>query len=275
MDILLTSENQTRYVKIRPEQLHEIKTKLQPVALEDIPLNKQGIYLLTHTISEGKSYVGKAEDLLARYNNHRKSKLKSNNLRKQQIITLAIAKHGWDNFEIRLLEVFDKGMKTDFELLDLEEAYIKHYNLLDKTLGYNILARGRNATGYKWTQESREKRSGQNHWSYNILTGKHPLSGIVRPKEVKEKIKNAKIGKKRGKQTAEHTYNSATAHKKPINQLNKETGDLIKTWDSTIDAANYFQKSTTGIWRVCNNLRKSAHGFMWSYATLPIQSSIK
>lgn len=49
-----------------------------------------------------------------------------------------------------------------------------------------------------------------------------------------------------------------------INQYNLN-GEFIKTWKNGSDAANYLNASASNIYKVCNNKRKSAYGYIWSY----------
>lgn len=297
MDILLTSVRQSRYVTIKSESLEEIKLKISPIKLDDIPKNKQGVYLLSCVTADKRSYSGKAEDLFVRINRHKYSEKPKQTEGKVQVITKAIRRYGWNNFEIRLLEVFDEGTKTDFELLDLEEAYIKYYRLLIKDDGYNILARGRSTDGYKHTEESKKKMSERRmgiklsketckNISKSKTGEKNPNFGKKCSKETKDKIRAANSGInspnygksltdkrkaqislffKEKKQSPEFILKRTSARKIPINQLDKISSELIKTWPSAKDAGEGLLISKSDITAVCNGRQKSAHGFKWEY----------
>jgi len=62
--------------------------------------------------------------------------------------------------------------------------------------------------------------------------------------------------------------------KKPVKQLCKETGELIKIWDSIIDAIRGLglKETSRGIGMVCNkspnmigNIQTSAYGYKWEF----------
>lgn len=304
IEILLTSENKVRWVKIPPGNLEEYKIKTPCIKRQDIPRNKEGIYLLTCLVGNKKSYIGKANNLFDRIGDHENSKIQCQSLRKlnknPQLITLAITKYGWHNFEIRILEIFDAGTMTTNQLLDLEEAYVFQYNLLDKNLGYNILPRGMDRTGCKDSVETLLKKSkarigeknpnfGKKHSSETkdkiskahlgmkysqetkdklskMRSGEnHPMFGKTHSEETKRVISIAHLGRKQSVETREKI--SAT-QKKPVNQLNLETGLLIKRWDSAISVARSLSCSPQSISGACTGKQKTSHGFRWEYAII-------
>lgn len=53
---------------------------------------------------------------------------------------------------------------------------------------------------------------------------------------------------------------------KPIKQINRITGEIIKTWPSTANAIKNLKFRSGGkISEVCNNKRKTAYGFKWEF----------
>ena len=53
-------------------------------------------------------------------------------------------------------------------------------------------------------------------------------------------------------------------HKVPIAQYSKD-GELIKVWNSIVEAAKSTGTIPQNIWRNANNIRKSANGYVWRY----------
>lgn len=85
---------------------------------------KAGIYCFTNKIN-GKRYVGKANNLQARASGYR-NQTKGDN---SQPILRAFRKHGFEGFEMEILELYPLGTSVDL-LLDREEFYIKEWNLI-------------------------------------------------------------------------------------------------------------------------------------------------
>ena len=346
IEIFLISEGHPRWVKIRDGSLEEVKRSIIPIKECDIS-QKPGVYLLTCLVGEKKSYCGEGLNLKKRIAQHRCSE--HNNV-KDEIIVRAIRKYGWYNFEIRILERFKEGSKTKLELLDLEEAYIVHYNLLDNDIGYNVLARGTDRTGFKHSEETKdrisESTSGQNNPMFGLKGENHPkwgklhsldaiskisgennvmfgkigekhhsfgkkysqerrdkisasLSGKKKSPEHCIKISEANLGKKLSQSTKDkisqalsgeknpnfgktgnksHLFgrkNSketiakrAVSRKIPVNQLDKNTGEIIKVWDSATDAGESLGINCSNIPACCNGKQKSSHGFRWEYVNI-------
>ena len=287
IEVFLTSENCPRWVKIRNNTLEDIKRNIMPLKKDDIP-EKPGIYLLTCLIGEQKSYSGKGNNLVARIKDHANSKSISKYLKQRnkipQAITMAIDKYGWNNFEIRLLEVFETGEKTNNELLDIEEAYIAHLKLLTTQEGYNILPRGSDTTGFKHSEETKKmmsknkigKNSGKNHYLFgkkmnNESKIKMSIAGKGKKLSIEHKMKLAKL--RTGRKNTEETKlkMSLSANKIPVNQIDLKTGTVIKTWISATDAGKDLlgnKKRAANIISVCKNKLKSAYGFKWEYANI-------
>ena len=91
----------------------------------------------------GKRYIGQSINIKRRMNEHRRGKSFA------PIISKAIAKYGWENFEKEILEECNKE-----ELDEREIYYIAKYSP-----EYNLALGGDGPTGYKPTLEVREKLS--------------------------------------------------------------------------------------------------------------------
>jgi len=108
--------------------------------------NKSGIYLLTNLLNKDK-YVGQSIDLGKRFTKYLTlSYLKNRNT---LVISRALIKYGYANFSISILEYCDK------DILNEREQY---YMDIIKPV-YNTLKIAGSSSGYKHTQESKDKRS--------------------------------------------------------------------------------------------------------------------
>jgi group I intron endonuclease len=248
-------------------------------------ISKPGIYLLRNKINN-KVYIGKAVNIRKRLSSHKNS---HHYARMQGLpIVRSIRKHGWENFEISILECFDKIDNN--KLLEIEADYIKKYDATNPKIGYNLVAFGMGTTGYKHTEETKRKLSEMKKGEKNFLFGKHlkeetkqklrektterhrtiwsgennPRFGIKHTLEARKKMSDATKGK----------------NNKPVKQIDLKTGEVIKIWHSAIEAAKFLNpKMTSGspITQICKKRTwvlptgyiftcKSAFGFYWEYA---------
>jgi group I intron endonuclease len=134
-----------------------------------------GIYAIIHVV-DGKVYVGQSQDVAHRIRGH-KGGSNCPHLRS------AIKLHGWNAFEIELLERVD-----DPALLNEREQYwIDTTQACDRTLGYNLRPTAESFRGFKHSDETKAKwslsRKGKNH-----------------TEETKAKISASSIGKKKSRE---------------------------------------------------------------------------
>lgn len=140
-----------------------------------------GIYKFT-CINNGKVYIGKAININRRITQHKKSKIGG-------YFQNAILKHGWDSFNIEVLETFktfDKNNDGVF-LLNREAYYIELYNSTDRDKGYNLCKYSNDNTGIPHSEKTKEK--------LRLLRLGKP--GNSHSDETREKMRNAKLGKSR------------------------------------------------------------------------------
>ena len=149
--------------------------------MQDIP-NKPGIYKLTNKLNN-KIYIGETNNLFGRI-------LHSHKYGSKQVIGNAIKKHGWENFEVEIIDVFDYD--DGIERLALETAYIIFYNSLTPNQGgngYNVSKCGRDRTDFKHTEESKKKMSESRKGKY--CGQNHPNFRKQFSKEIRKKISDA------------------------------------------------------------------------------------
>jgi len=159
-------------------------------------LNKAGIYKLT-CINNGKVYIGKAINLKKRLNQHKNPKVK-------YYLQNAILKHGWESFEVEILESFkdfDDIKDNDF-LLEREAYFIKLFDSTNVDKGYNLCKYSNDGTGKKHTEETKERmrqcKLGKS------LTEEHKAK-MRKPKseETKSKMSRSQKGRLRSEETKE------------------------------------------------------------------------
>ena len=153
---------------------------------------KAGIYKLTCIIN-GKIYIGKSYNIRQRLYRHR---LDGRKLKSDNYFYRAVAKHGWDNFVIEVMETFDNFDKNKDSpmLLEKEASYIRAFKSNDENIGYNVCEYSTDRTGMKNSIETRKKIS--------IANLGRKLSD-----ETKAKISNARKGMKLSEETREKMRN--------------------------------------------------------------------
>lgn len=210
-----------------------------------------GIYKLTNLIN-GKIYIGKSINLKRRMAEHKCCN-------KHYPIQLAIKKHGWHNFKLEFLCLFDVVNRA--QLLDEEAKYIKQFKSTNREIGYNLCQFGTDSIGFTFrrhTLESKAKLS-------------KALKGRKFSQEHKNNMSKSRLGMKYRPETQkrwEH-FDYKTV-KKPVAQIDKATGKIINIWDSAADAMRRLGKRKGGaITAICKNpssRHQSAFGFFWKYA---------
>ena len=152
-----------------------------------------GIYMLTNSIT-GERYIGASKDIRKRIWGHKKDAKANRKLK----ISKAIAKYGFDNFKVEVLEVCSVD-----ELDEKEVAWIA--NLKPE---YNTALGGKaGLKGYKHSDEVRRHLSelGKKQWErmsdeqknfvkrHNLIG---PRIGHEVSQETREKLRRANLGKK-------------------------------------------------------------------------------
>lgn len=210
------------------------------------------VYLITNKIN-GKQYIGETFTFKKRMYRYRYDV--NNTDGDKRPIILAIKKYGWDNFDIQIIKQID--CKNKIVMLIWENFFIKQYNTLSPN-GYNLCAYGQNHTGIVHSEESKLKQS-------QSMKGKH--SGKKNPFYGK---KHTKAFVKKLIEINRHVDRSY-CHK-AVHQIDKDTNQIINTWESLHAAVkglggSKYQISNLSI--LCNNKGKSktCMGYKWSFIT--------
>lgn len=147
-----------------------------------------GIYKLICN-DNGKVYIGKTVNLCKRINSHKNC---AGSNKPKYRLQNAIIKHGWENFSVEILEIFENfnTIEDNDTLLNKESEYIKFFDSTNEEKGYNLCQHSTDTSGKKLSCEHKEKI-------------KKSLSGRVFTEEHKEKIRQANLGKKVSDETKE------------------------------------------------------------------------
>lgn len=93
-----------------------------------------GIYKLTNKVN-GKIYIGQSNDIHQRWSKHAYDARQEN---PSNLISRAIKKYGWENFEKEILFQIESEKERDCKEIEL----ISLYNSTDLSVGYNLAAGG-------------------------------------------------------------------------------------------------------------------------------------
>jgi len=111
------------------------------------------IYALQNKINL-KIYVGQTNNLKKRKREHKaKDRLKT----KGTPIYRAIAKYGFENFEMIPIEEFESTIDVD----EAEEFWIQFFETRKREFGYNLASGGRVNRGFKHTENFKKEKSNQ------------------------------------------------------------------------------------------------------------------
>lgn len=179
--------------------------------------------------------------------------------------------------DISLIENYDKASKDLLETWDIhhrmeDEGYsvqelikIGHYyhrpasELIFLTHAEHISLHGKNRS-VKTRRKISEAKKGNKYW-----LGKHHSD------EAKRKISEAMKGKKNclGRTGEKHPMFGRTGEKnpksKPIHQIDKNTGQVIKTWPCTMEVQRVLGINNGHISKCCLEKIKSCGGYIWRY----------
>lgn len=238
-------------------------------------MKKSGIYKITCK-ANGHFYIGRTSDYNKRINQH-KTDLKSGkhkNARMQHCYN----KYGADSFEYELI-VEANGAEN---LIELEQRLIDECICLDNCMNINrsakvfcdvpmtperkakIAAARKGKTGQKRTEEQRKHIS-------DALKG-HQIS-----EETKNKISASHKGKKLEASTIDKLKKrfsgkgnpmygrtgSNHPHSRPVWQIDPNSGEKIRRFESAADAARFFGAKDGSMLRKMIKRRHKAYGYYW------------
>jgi group I intron endonuclease len=140
------------------------------------------VYKITNLINN-KIYIGKANNIKKRLNAH-KTAARKKDPNDYSKIHRAFNKYGEENFIIEELGQYS----AEIEALQAEKEFIKNYNSTNDLIGYNITEGGEGSSGFKHSEESKEKMSAIKKQAY--LGEGNPFYGKTHSEETKEILSN-------------------------------------------------------------------------------------
>lgn len=184
------------------------------------------VYLMVNRLN-GMIYVGQASNLINRYKAHKRFK-------HGQRLKEAIQTHGFETFDWYVLEKIEAETKEKLKelLTQREQYYLDLLRPYEPSIGYNICLAADSTLGYKHT-ESTKQHLCQAFSKRDFNGSKNPMYGKPREQSVKDAVSRANKGK--------------VTQRRPIKQLDKTTGEVIKLWGSVAEASAAIGISITHI----------------------------
>ena len=229
------------------------------------------ICIYKHTSPSGKVYIGQTGQ---------KPEYRWDNGKGYEGCTLffnAINKYGWNNIQHEVLFTGLDQLNADI----IEEDLIYYYKQIGKS--YNLATGGKVNRGWKYSEESKKKLS-------KAMKGKgtkkvmqiDPKSGeIVKIWDSETEVCEFYNGNhsliydaiRRHSLTKGYYWqyegeeilpiNNRNLHCKYVQQIDKNTLEVIKVWDSLSEVERQLNISASNISDVCKGKRKTAGGFIW------------
>lgn len=173
------------------------------------------VYKITNKVTN-KVYIGITnQGSGARYRHH----WYESRIGEPSPIHRSMAKYGEENFTLEIIDFSD----TYDELKEKEKYWIKQYNSIDRTIGYNLTEGGDGTFGRKHSEETKEKI-------------RQKALGRKLSDETKKKMSDIRRGKCSDKQK-EHLSKLQDQCKRKVYQYDKN-GEFVAEYDSIIEAAN-------------------------------------
>ena len=220
------------------------------------------IYKITNLINN-KIYIGQTSRTVdIRWQEHQRNMYDD----KYKNITLykAFNKYGINNFDIKIIEEVDNSL-----LNEREEYWIRTYNSYKNGYNSTIGGNGQKICDIKeavalWNEGKIVKEIAiglgvDSHTITNYLHGYGVDSSIIysRANKLKDNSISQPIAARKAKEI----------NSKSVYQLNKETDEIINTFNSLSDAARAINKPNgiSDISKVCKGKQKTAYGFKWKF----------
>jgi group I intron endonuclease len=233
-------------------------------------------------VETGKIYIGQSKNIAHRISCHQAP---SNECK---YLCNAIQKHGWNAFNVFLLESVDDLSK----LTEREQFWLDYFESYKEENGYNICSKAESSIGVKPSAETRAKiglvHKGKPRSEETKIKISMAHKGKIHSEEHRNKNSMAHKGKvnseeskikmslaRKGKHRSEETINKiSTANHKKVLQLDAKTKTLICAWPSLVEAGKSLGIGDTHISSCCHGKRKTAGGFAWQFAPTGEQSCL-
>lgn len=194
----------------------------------------------------------------------------------------AMNKYGFDNFEVNILEEIQGDNLEEFncKLNELEMYYIDKFDTYKN--GYNVTLGGEGCCGNTISEKHKEAVAkahkgiplSEEHKAKIkkfMNSENNPNIGRKHSEEVKLNMSKAKIGKYVGENNPMYGQKRPDLSERNLKgsikicQLDLQTGELIKIWDSLRECSRTTGFNRSCISDCCNGKSKQSHGFLWRY----------
>lgn len=279
--------------------LNNITVWSTKLILSDVIIRKDsGIYKITNLL-DGKAYIGSAVNLRYRNIHHYRSLM----LNKHHSIKLQRAwnKYGEENFKFEIIEVIeDKSQLISREqyYIDFLKPFYNTAKIAGSQLGYkhtvrtkellsinrkNKMSKGEIVTWNKGlslpprTQSTKDKISLTTRGvKKKPFTEKHidNLSIAAKKRSIEKPLPKESIQKGIDKRKSNPNYSqicknrqakTAESNKKKVYQLNPQTNEIIKIFNSNGEVMRYFDITSDGHIKKAAQANRIYKGFKWKY----------
>ena len=214
-----------------------------------------------HTAPNGKMYVG-----ITKMRPKRRWDC-GRGYKENEYFSHAIAKYGWDNFKH---EILLEGLTVDEASL-AEKIFIGYWDLTNRNKGYNLESGG--VANWEITEETRRKISEAQIGRKASDETKRKMSEAQKKVWEDEDYREYMSQLRKGRVFSDkHKNNLSIANnyrKRPVLQIDKDSGEIINYFDCMISAAKYLSLPNPRkhhIGDCCSGERSIAYGFRWEYA---------
>lgn len=212
------------------------------------------IYKIENQINH-KVYIGKTLYTIERRWEQHKNNLKRNDLKHLKLYN-AILKYGIENFQISEVEKIENPIL----LSQREQYWIKYYNSFYD--GYNCSLGGEGLQLYDYDLIWKLWQDGKNIKQISATLNCNDF--VVRTCLDLHNI-STEERKARSSKNVLATYDKL---KQPVQQINANTNQVINTFSSVTEAANFINGDNSNISKACKQQR-IAYGYKWQYIDTP------
>lgn len=206
-------------------------------------MKNNDVYKITNKVT-GKVYIGITnQGAGARYRHH----WYEARIGESAPIHRSMAKYGEENFTLEILETVD----TYDELKEREKYWIKFYNSMDRSKGYNLTEGGDGTFGRLHSEETKEKI-------------RQKAIGRKASEEAKKKMSEAQ--KKYSEQHKANADRIRVLNYKPIEVFDLQ-GNKIEEFETTKQCAEKYGVSSTMVKSYCRSdqPKLTKFGVIWRY----------
>ena len=202
-------------------------------------------YIIENTsLNHPTAYVGKANDPYKRFVEHFKEAHDPRRRYVRSHFCNALRKYGVESFKLHVVE----SCSSEIEAFEQEREWISYLKSMGVAL-YNKSPGGYGGEKRATPEETRRKQSETHKRRQESQELRCRISEKLKGR-VKSDVERARI---------------ATSKRKPVQQLS-DSGDIITTFESALEAQRTTGISRSGICDCCKGRKPMMGGFAWRYA---------